>query len=407
MSLELLNRRLEAQPWCRCLKDISDEFTVRPEEHDDTPGVLGRGTFAEVRRCERQDGRTFAVKSISKKGLIGNDRRIRHVLVEVASTVVLSHECLVKTHEVVLTRDHVHLVMNMCPGVTLHAHLQTVPDGRMQGSEAAYVMKQLLGALSCLHDHSIVHRDVKPSNIIVDPATLHTTLIDIGLGKYVGPPSSFPDGQDVLSSPVSESLAPFHDERSVLATPDAGTTSYLAVEGIAGKVESDKLDLDGWNSPGKDLFKLDVYAAGVTGFVILTGRLPYARTPNSSLAQLRRLMKTHPAVLPLASSGSIDPLLPQAARDVVQQMLSHLPTVRPTVAQCLTNVWVADAQPRSDEYKSPVDCPVSVDLLSEEASYHDVIRALNENDAEMGCPALHLGAFHGAHTTVLPVGLAT
>ena len=389
MSLDVLHKRLAGYPWSRNVKDLAEVYSIKEESGDVSPGVIGKGTFAEVKRCVAEDGQVYAVKSISKRGLMGNERRIRHVLVEVASTVLLDHSCLVKTHEVLLTKQHIHMVMWMCTGVTLHDHLNSTPDKRMNSNDSGFVLKQVLSALQCLHEHSLVHRDVKPANIVVNPVDLKTTLIDIGLGKHIGARSSFPDGQNVLfATPTVECLSPGFD--TVLATPDAGTTSYLAVEGLAGKVASDQLDLDGWESDGRDLFKLDVYATGVTGFVMLTGRLPYVRAPSASLTQLKRLMKTHPASLPLVSSGAVDPNLPSSGRSLIERMLHHSPAQRPSSSEALQNAWLVETNhseegiPTVGTQSTPImhPCQPSLDMSSDEASYQDVLSTLKENDNE-------------------------
>ena len=434
MSIELLHRRLEKQPWCRTSTSLEPHYTT-PDGAGAGTGTsssafLGKGTFAEVYRCvSAADGREYAVKTLKKRSLVANPVRTRHVLVEVAASALLQHPSLVRTKEVVLTKESIHLVMHLCRGVTLQEMLDTpaVLNARRSATEqhpalrsmppldVGRVLAQVLGALEHLHAHALVHRDVKPANVVVDPQTLHATLIDIGLGKHVGTSRSFSLASSLLYSPMEQprfgggagagglaastssssgihlrtpqaspmqlpagvpvsaaahlnpELLPLSrcgsssgglcrtlSESCVLATPDAGTTSFLAVEGLAGKLESDQFDLEGWESRRRDLFKLDIYAVGVTAFRMLTGRLPYLQ---SSPSQLRRIMKVSPVRLPADPAFAAFPTMVA----LVEAMQAHTPAARPTATECLQDPWLAGAARVQEREDAERGGAVSVD----------------------------------------------
>jgi len=135
-----------------------------------------------------------------------------------------------------LENDHVYLVMPFMPGITLESRLR---QGPLQVMEVISVGRALLTALSLAHQHDVLHRDVKPTNVIVNEgATLReATLIDFGLARGAHPDAAL---------------------RGELV----GTAQYLSPE-CAGLLEQEVTACS------------DLYSAGIVLFECLAGRPPF------------------------------------------------------------------------------------------------------------------------------------
>eukprot|EP00659_Diplonema_papillatum_P006101 gene6101-9372_t len=250
MAMQLIERRLRDQPWSRQAGSLTDIYEL-DEKHGSA--FLGKGTFGTVMRYRAPNGDLAAVKGIRKNSVIGNLAKARQLSIELAAIPSLSHANLVRTREVIETRDYFHLVMDVCPGVTIKDYMAQTAS-TLPPHQAGVVLYQVLDAIRYLHANHIVHRDVKPANVMIDSQNgFRTVLIDVGLAKCVEPAttstksgagnatfsldpgfSADPVGageanprQEKTSSDSFErasscSTDASMDDETVLATPDAG-----------------------------------------------------------------------------------------------------------------------------------------------------------------------------------------
>lgn len=206
------------------------------EEH------IGRGGMADVFRArDRRLGRTVAIKVLRPAGL--DDSRVRAHIEErfereARALARLDHPNVVRIHDfghVGGDAPFLYLVLEYVDGVTLR---EAIRRGDVTPDDARDVVEELAGALAAAHDLGIVHRDVKPENVLVD-GDGRLRLADFGLAKLRG------DGAgDVPLTQTGEGL---------------GTPHYMAPE-----------QLDG----GEVGPEADVYALAVVVYELLTGRLP-------------------------------------------------------------------------------------------------------------------------------------
>ncbi|CAI7834891.1 unnamed protein product [Closterium sp. NIES-53] len=158
------------------------------------------------------------------------------------------HSEVVQVHEVFEDRKAVHLVMELCKGGDLFDFIQSAPKGRLNDRHAASVMRQLLGALHHCHSLGVLHRDVKPENILLCDRMPHQTSngeVGIKLSDF--------------------GVAGFLNDDGV-CTDSAGTSEYMAPE-MAMKAP--------YNA------KADVWSAGVVLYAMLAGGLPsWAALPD-------------------------------------------------------------------------------------------------------------------------------
>ncbi|MEU4567766.1 serine/threonine-protein kinase [Micromonospora sp. NPDC023956] len=244
---------------------------------------IGLGGMSEVWRAHDVVlDRTVAVKLI----LPGQDdgpTSVERIRAEARSAARLVHPNVASVHDFgtssTATGQPVpYIVMELAEGETLAAHVRSGPlDWRI----AARVCAEVSAALSAAHAQGIVHRDVKPANVVLTPAGVK--VLDFGIATPTGTRDQVPEGMVV------------------------GTPAYLAPEQLAHHPATTAADM---------------YALGVLLYYCLTGRLPY---PTASAAQLLATGRRQaPEPLPPIDG------LPTEVADLCQRCLAEDPLARPT-----------------------------------------------------------------------------
>ncbi len=202
--------------------------------------LLGAGGQAEVWLARDLElGEWVAVK-VFRDDLSETQReRLRR---EVRLGRSLSHPNLVRVFELIEAGGRLAVAMEWVSGGSLAARLE---DGPLPIGQAIAVADEVLGVLAYLHGQGIVHRDVKPSNLLLDDKG-SVRLADLGLVRPLE------DGGDLTATAMA-----------------VGTPGYMSPEQIRG--------LD--PTPGADLYSL-----GVTLFHLLTGRMPFAGNSSFEVA---------------------------------------------------------------------------------------------------------------------------
>lgn len=170
---------------------ISDSGDVTLEEVErryDIGAVIGDGNFAVVRECRRRaDGRQLAIKVVERCKLIGREHMMQNELSLLGS---LRHPRVVRLFAHHHTHTHSYLVMELVSGGDL---FEAISDrGKFAEAEAALMVSDVSEALDYIHCKSIVHRDVKPENLLVGVASaqkykVHTSTEIIGLSLKLPP----------------------------------------------------------------------------------------------------------------------------------------------------------------------------------------------------------------------------
>eukprot|EP01063_Lacrimia_lanifica_P029024 TRINITY_DN4355_c0_g2_i1.p1 TRINITY_DN4355_c0_g2~~TRINITY_DN4355_c0_g2_i1.p1 ORF type:complete len:499 (+),score=180.73 TRINITY_DN4355_c0_g2_i1:48-1544(+) len=344
----------------RCLNEIEDDFDILAEAKDDVPGLLGKGSFGVVRRFQKKnqphlahipEGK-LAIKEINKRRVCGSRKNLKWTMIEIAVLRGLKHEYLIQLYDVAHTEESVFLTMEMSEGGELFYFIAS--QKKLKPDVSSIILKQILKALAYCHAQGVVHRDVKPENVVINKDTLHVKLIDFGLAKYcgsTGPGNAGGIDIDFAMSPAPGSYGYSHEVQTpggsqvpasplVAATP-CGTELYMALESIRGSLEGQKAAK--WYSTRSRLPKIDVYAAGVIAYAMLTGRLPYrsiykqARHPAEREKRLKDIESKMEDGFPFPHSAGV---LPVEALDCVRDLMCHNPIERPTAAQALTREWL-------------------------------------------------------------------
>ncbi|MBL4849677.1 MAG: serine/threonine protein kinase, partial [Planctomycetes bacterium] len=210
---------------------------------------LGEGGFGEVFRAEHEVLGTIVAIKVPRDGT--GLTALRHEGVVQAS---LDHENIVATRELSISYDPPFIVMDYIDGDSLAELLRR--EGPLSWRRATRVLLEVARGLHHAHQRGVVHGDVKPANILVEPGREGRVLLtDFGLGRvFEGPQGNLQ---------ISRSLE--------LATSGAevqGTIRYLAPELLRGEVADERAD---------------VYSFGVLLFETLTGGLPEGREIPSDL----------------------------------------------------------------------------------------------------------------------------
>ncbi|MCE6996145.1 protein kinase [Saccharothrix sp. S26] len=201
---------------------LADRYELR--------GVLGAGGMAEVHRAwDTALRREVAVKLFRPGADLDDRRRFDN---EVRTLAGLSHPGLVPVHDAGIGDRGAFLVLGLVDGCTLRDH---IARGPLDVEEVSWLGARLSEALAYVHDRGVVHRDVKPSNILLDRSGV-PYLADFGLAHLTGSTRFTRTGQVV------------------------GTPAYLAPEQVRGA--------------GTDT-AADVYALGLVLLECLTGRREY------------------------------------------------------------------------------------------------------------------------------------
>ncbi|HXI20026.1 MAG TPA: serine/threonine-protein kinase [Gemmatimonadales bacterium] len=205
---------------------LGDRYTVERE--------IGRGGAARVFSATDATGRTVALKVLHPQlaASVTADRFLR----EIKYVSRLDHPSIARLTDYGEGEWIIYYVMDYVPGPTLRAHLDRVR--RASISDTLHIANDLLSALACAHREQIVHRDVKPENIVLSPGG--AVLVDFGIAKAVAEA-----GSDRLT-------------RSGFAV---GTSAYMSPEQIAGMEDIDA--------------RSDLYSLGCVLFECLAGRPPY------------------------------------------------------------------------------------------------------------------------------------
>jgi serine/threonine-protein kinase len=206
---------------------------------------LGAGGMGEVYLAEDERlGRNVAIKVLLPQAL-GDEQARRRLLREARTAAALDHPGVCPVHEVGEAEGHTFVVMAYLEGEVLSRRIERGP---LPVAEALDLALQVADALADAHAHGIVHRDVKPHNVIVSPRG-HARLLDFGLARQEAPLGDR-DG-------ASE-----HSTDSRLTMPGAviGTLSYMSPEQLRG------LPLDA---------ATDVFSLGVMLHEMLTARRPF------------------------------------------------------------------------------------------------------------------------------------
>src|SRR5437762_3065480 len=261
---------------------------------------LGRGGMGVVYLArDVQLDRDVAIKVLPSH-LADTPAARERFLREARTAAGLSHPHIVPIHRVGEARGFVFFVMSYVEGETLGERLRA--RGPLPPADATRVLRAVAWALAYAHGRGIVHRDVKPDNILLEAGTGRALVTDFGIAH---------GGKD----------------DSIVTNPGKimGTAHFMSPEQAANE------PVDG---------RSDIYALGVVGYLAVSGRLPF-ESSNLPALLLKQATETPPSVMRAA------PGLPPALGAAIDRCLAREPAERFAHGEALAEALTppADARP--------------------------------------------------------------
>jgi serine/threonine-protein kinase len=246
---------------------------------------ISRGRQAVVYKCRQKTmDRLVAVKFLPPSAARESESR-RRFFQEARHAARLSHPNIVTIHQISPFRDTFYIVMELVDGGSLSELLAV--RKRFGPAEAVTILRPVVEALACAHRAGLVHRDIKPGNILL-AADGTVKLADLGLARRVG---------EDTEEEVGKAF---------------GTPYYISPEQVRGEARVD--------------FRADIYSLGATFYQMLTGRPPFtAPTPQE-------VMQKH-LTEPPPDPRQFVPDLPQVLCDVLAKALAKRPEDRYQTAE--------------------------------------------------------------------------
>lgn len=255
---------------------------------------IGFGSFAVVwRATHRQSGALVAVKEIDKKqlNLVVNDNLMR----EISILRTIDHPNIIRLFEAIQTEDRIYLVLEYCGGGDLAGQLRR--HGKVSEAVARHFMRQLAAGLQVLNEKHLIHRDLKPQNLLLSNNEMAPLLKigDFGFARYLKPQG--------------------------LADTLCGSPLYMAPEII----QNQKYDA-----------KADLWSVGAILYQLVIGKPPF--DGNSQLQLFQNILASSELRFP---QGALEELHPDCV-DLCRSLLRQNPVERLSFQQFFNHKFLGE-----------------------------------------------------------------
>lgn len=246
------------------------------------------GGMGEVWRAwDEERNKYVAIKAITDN-LFSDSNFANRFLDEGRRHLRLSHPNIVPVLDVFYADNQNCLVMELIDGASLDDSIKSRQERRLSVSEAIPILQDLLSALNYAHKHGVIHRDVKPSNILIDKKG-RSYLIDFGIALAIGEDRRTRTGQTI------------------------GTPHYMSPEQIV--------------SPHAIDHRSDVYSVGCVFYEMLTGRPPFIADVVTGRETDFAIKKAHVNIQPLPPAERVS-TIPAYINDIIMFALQKEPENR-------------------------------------------------------------------------------
>lgn len=254
---------------------------------------IGSGSFAVVWRSRhRQHGLEVAVKEIDKKLL--SSKVSESLLKEINILSTINHPNIIQLFEAIETEDRIFLVLEYCDGGDLAAYIQRY--GKVSEEVARHLMRQLAAGLQVLQKEHLIHRDLKPQNLLLTKgSTPQLKIGDFGFARSLTPEN--------------------------LADTLCGSPLYMAPEIIQNK----KYDA-----------KADLWSVGAILFQLVTGKPPF--DGNNQLQLFQNILRSTELQFP---EGALEELHPDCV-NLCRNLLRHDPVERLTFREFFDHKFLGE-----------------------------------------------------------------
>ena len=241
--------------------------------------LIGVGGMANVYKAtDVTDGKTVAVK-VLREEFCDNEEFLRRFKNESKAIAMLSHPNIIKVYDVCFSHKMQVIVMEYVDGITLKEYLEE--QSPLSWKETLHFTTQVLRALSHAHSKGIVHRDIKPQNVMLLP-NAQIKITDFGIARFA------------------------RSEARTLTDRAIGSVHYISPEQAQGEHTDQRADL---------------YSVGVMLYEMLTGQLPFDADSPVSVA-LKQIEMEPPM------PRSINPEIPEGLEEITMRALQKDPEQR-------------------------------------------------------------------------------
>ncbi len=265
--------------------------TIRQYRLTQKLGQGGMGTvyLAEDTRLNRQ----VAIKFLSED-FAGNTQARKRLIREAQAAARLDHPNICAVHEIIDDDTQSFIVMQYAEGKTLK---EVIHGGALELNTALTIAIQIAEALACAHEQNIVHRDIKPGNIILTKQG-QVKVLDFGLAK---------------------SLSPTEGEVTQTKTGAVmGTPAYMSPEQVAGK----KADA-----------RSDIFSFGIVLYEMMTGHSPFRGKSKTPIEIMHAVMHDEPQSLRGSNQRLSEPLVQMIERAMAKNPDERYPSMQDVVAE--------------------------------------------------------------------------
>ena len=304
---------------------IGKRLDGRYEIHE----LIGVGGMAYVYKAyDRVEGRWVAIK-ILKEEFSNNSDFLRRFRNESKAIAVLNHPNIVKVYDVSFGDQIQYIVMEFIDGITLKEYIEQ--EGTIRWQEAVHFTTQILMALECAHEKGIIHRDIKPQNImLLQDGSIK--VADFGIARFL------------------------QSETQTMTDKAIGSVHYIAPEQASGDYITDKAD---------------IYSVGVMLYEMLTGKLPFVADNAVSVALMQLQAKP---VMP----RELNPSIPRGLEQITMRAMEKNPVDRfQSAGEMLDDL---------DEFRRNPNIVFHYDLQTANARY-DASRSMEAYDASRQAPS--------------------
>ena len=245
---------------------------------------VGSGGMADVYKARDQRLNRFVAIKILKPEYSNDAKFVSKFRGEAQSVAGLSHPNVVNVYDVGEDDDLYYIVMELVEGITLKRFIEK--KGRLDVKEAIGIGVQIAQGMQAAHDNSIIHRDIKPQNIIISKEG-KVKVTDFGIAKAA--------------------------TSNTITSNAMGSVHYISPEQARGGYSDEKSD---------------IYSLGVTMYEMLSGKVPFEGDSTVTVA----LAHIQEEATPL---DKIDPEIPHSLSKIVMKCMQKKPDMRYMTASAL------------------------------------------------------------------------
>ena len=269
--------------------------------------VIGAGGMGQVYKARHRIMKRLVAIKIMHTARATNPKLVQRFYREVEAVARLSHPNIVTAYDAGETPGGLYLAMEYVDGVDLSAILKAI--GALEINQAINVVLQVARGLAYAHSHKVIHRDIKPGNLLLAKDGT-VKILDMGLARFT----------EDEAAEVSLTMV----------GPLMGTVEYMAPEHAANARDADH--------------RSDIYSLGCTMYRLLTGHLPYG---GETAVEKVLAQREHPIPLLSDAIGQV----PESLQGIFARMVAKRP---------------------EDRYQSMDDCLVDLREIARETEHCDI-----------------------------------